>query len=145
VSRLAAAHERARKSDPKNFRLNANVKVLEALTDVMLKEIPSDPSRPQYRQGRTLGQAYRNWFRAKFSGRFRLFFRYDSRSHTIVYAWVNDDRTLRQQGGRRDPYEVFRRMLESGNPPNDWGALVRACEELPDDLLPPITSPSERA
>jgi toxin YhaV len=44
----------------------------------------------------------------------------------IVYAWVNDERSLRQRGGRTDPYEVFRRMLASGNPPNDWTALVRS-------------------
>jgi hypothetical protein len=40
---------------------------------------------------------YRHWLRAKFFGRLRLSVRYDSRSHLIVYAWVNDERTLRQE------------------------------------------------
>ena len=50
----------------------------------------------------------------------------------IVYAWVNDERTLRQRGGRSDPYEVFRHMLASGNPPNDWSALVKSARSLPE-------------
>ena len=93
-------------------------------------------SRPDYRQGNTLGSEHRHWFRAKLFGRFRLFFRYDSRSRIIVYAWVNDEHTLRQRGGRTDPYEVFRRMLAAGNPPSEWTALLENCRELPPDILP---------
>src|SRR5258708_34568033 len=92
VKGLAAADRRARKADAKHFRSNANVKLFAALAKLMLEVIPADPSRPEYRQGNTLGAAYRHWFRAKFFGRFRLFFRYDSRSRIIVYAWVNDER-----------------------------------------------------
>jgi toxin YhaV len=134
VKRLADAYRRARKADPKNFRSNANVKLLAALAKLMLEVIPTDPSRPEYRQGNTLGEAYRHWFRARFFGRFRLFFRYDSRSRLIVYAWVNDERSLRQRGGKSDPYEVFRRMLASGNPPSEWAALVKRSGELPDEI-----------
>src|SRR5208282_336896 len=135
---LADAYGRARKADPKNFRSNANVKLFAALAKLMLQVIPAAPSRPEYRQGKTLGDEYRHWFRAKFFGRFRLFFRYDSRSRIIVYAWVNDERSLRQQGGKRDPYEVFRRMLESGHPPNEWAALMRSSGSLPAEILPAV-------
>jgi toxin YhaV len=140
---LARAYERARKADPKNFRSNANVKIFAAVAKLMLEIIPSDPSRPEYRQGSTLGAQYRHWFRAKFFGRFRLFFRYDSRARIIVYAWVNDEQTLRQSGSKRDPYEVFRRMLASGNPPDDWTALVEGSGDLPGEILPIITGPKE--
>lgn len=136
---LADACERARKADPKGFRSNANVKLLAALAKLMFEVIPADPGHAEYRQGNTLGEAYRHWFRAKFLGRFRLFFRYDSRSRLIIYAWVNDERTLRKSGGRNDPYEVFRRMLASGNPPNDWAALVKASRESPGDALRDVT------
>jgi toxin YhaV len=132
VKNLADACERARNADPKRFRSNANVKLFAALAKLMLEIIPTDPSRPEYRQGNTLGEEYRHWFRAKFFGRFRLFFRYDSGARIIVYAWVNDQRTLRQRGGKSDPYEVFRRMLASGNPPSEWAALVRESRDLPD-------------
>ena len=78
-------------------------------------------------------------------GRFRLFFRYDSRAHIIVYAWINDERGLRQHGGRRDPYEIFRRMLAAGNSPNEWGALVRNASEPPADVLPLVSGTAEYA
>lgn len=100
---LAAAVERARKADPKNFAANANAKTLAALARLMLDVIPGDPTKPEYRQGNTLGPEYRHWFRAKFFARFRLFFRYDSRARLIVYAWVNDESTLRKAGGKHDP------------------------------------------
>src|ERR1700688_4120585 len=135
VKNLADAYARARKADPKNLRSNANVKLLAAVARLMLEAIPADPSRREYRQGNTLGREYRHWFRAKFLGRFRLFFRYDSRARIIVYAWVNDEHSLRQHGGRSDPYEMFRRMLASGSPPDEWAALVKRSRALPDDML----------
>ena len=104
VKTLADGCRRARRADAKNFQSNANVKLFAALAKLLLEIIPSDPTRPEYRQGNTLGQAYRHWFRAKFFGRFRLFFRYDSRSRIIVYTRVNDERSLRQRGGKSDPY-----------------------------------------
>ena len=138
LNSLANAHRRARKADPKGLRSNANVMLLTALARLMLEVIPADPTRIEYRQGNTLGEDYRHWFRARFLGRFRLFFRYDSRSRVIVYTWVNDERSLRQRGGRSDPYEVFRRMLASGNPPNDWTALVRSAATLSLAALPEL-------
>lgn len=49
---------------------------------------------------------------------------------TIIYAWLNDESTLRKAGSQTDPYAVFHRMLERGAPPSDWDALVRACEAM---------------
>jgi toxin YhaV len=131
LASLEKASVRARRRDPKNFHANANVELFAALSKLILETIPADPGRPEYRQGNTLGPEYRHWFRAKFLGRFRLFLRYDSRAKLIVYAWVNDESGLRQSGGKNDPYEVFRRMLKSGNPPNDWTALVKSAQPLP--------------
>ncbi|EJT85840.1 hypothetical protein PPS11_04395 [Pseudomonas putida S11] len=62
----------------------------------------------------------------KIGRRFRLFFRYDSRSKVIVYAWVNDENTLRSAGSKSDPYAVFEKMPGRGNPPDDWDALTAA-------------------
>jgi toxin YhaV len=125
LSRLGEACDRARKADPHAAPANANVKLLAGLHKLMFEVTPADPARVDYRQGKTLGERHRHWFRAKFMGRFRLFFRYDSRARLIVYGWVNDERTLRQSGGRNDPYAVFRQMLSAGNPPDDWDSLVK--------------------
>lgn len=34
----------------------------------MFVTIPVDPARPEYRQGNTLGDDYKHWFRAKCGG-----------------------------------------------------------------------------
>ena len=126
LSKLQAAADRARRTNPQGYESNANVKLFRALSQLMLNIVPSDPSRDEYRQGNTLGSAHRHWRRAKIGRRFRLFFRYDSRAKAIVYAWVNDEQTLRSSGSKSDPYVVFRTMLEQGDPPDDWAALMRA-------------------
>jgi toxin YhaV len=43
-----------------------------------------------------------------------------------VYAWVNDEQSLRSYGSTRDAYAVFAGMLDAGNPPSDWDALLAA-------------------
>jgi toxin YhaV len=144
LRKLASEYERARKSDPEGFSSNANVKVFAALGKLMLETIPEDPTRPEYRQGNTLGNSNRHWFRAKFFQRFRLFFRYDSRHRIIVYAWVNDSNTLRKEGAKSDAYAVFAGMLESGNPPKDWDALVKSCVPLPRELALPSAEVPEK-
>jgi toxin YhaV len=125
LQKLHAAARRAERNDPKGFERNANVKLFRALSQLILETVPSDPARDEYRQGNTLGPAYRHWRRAKVGRRFRLFFRYDSRAKTIVFAWVNDEQTLRA-AGKSDPYAKFEKMLERGNPPDDWKTLVAA-------------------
>ena len=35
----------------------------------------------------------------------------------------------RMYGARTDAYRVFARMLDSGNPPDAWGDLVKAAED----------------
>jgi len=130
IEKLAAAVERARAKDPRGWRKSANAKLLAALRQLVFETIPQDPTRPEYRQGGTLGDARKHWFRAKFGGgRFRLFFRYSSSARVIVFAWVNDENTLRTYGAKSDAYAVFRKMLDGGNPPNDWAALMAAASD----------------
>jgi toxin YhaV len=127
LEKLTAAVERVRKKDPRKWRQNANAKLLAAIRKLTLETIPEDPTRAEYRQGGTLGANRKNWFRAKFGGgRFRLFFRYSSSAKIIIYAWVNDETTLRTYGAKTDAYGVFRKMLDKGNPPEDWDSLLKA-------------------
>ena len=44
---------------------------------------------------------------------------------------MNDRDTLRKAGASTDPYTVFTKMLASGNPPDDWPALMAAAQ-VPD-------------
>lgn len=131
---LADAFDRARTADPVGFRSNANVRVFASVAKLTLHVIPQEPGHTDHRIGNTMGPDYRHWSRAKFGQRFRLFFRYDSASRIIVYAWVNDETTLRARGSKSDPYAVFKAMLDRGNPPDAWKALLSAATDLPAEL-----------
>lgn len=126
LRKLHAAAERAQKQDPKGFESNANVRLFAALSKLIFEAVPSDPNSEEYRQGNTMGAAYRHWRRAKIGRRFHLFFRFDSKTRIIIFAWVNDEHTLRASGSKSDPYIVFQRMLERGHPPDDWADLLSA-------------------
>ena len=126
LQKLQTAAKKAKAQDPQGFESNANLKLFNALAQLMLETVPSDPSRDEYRQGNTMGPAFRHWRRAKLGRRFRLFFRFDSKTRIIIFAWVNDENTLRSSGSKTDPYAVFQKMLQRGNPPDDWAALVSA-------------------
>jgi toxin YhaV len=129
LERLVGAVEKERAGNPRKYQSGANAKLLRALSRLLFETIPQDPTRPEYRLDNTLGPGARHWFRAKFGGqRFRLFFRYDSRSRIVVYAWVNDSTTLRTYGSKSDAYAVFASMLRAGNPPDDWNTLLRAAK-----------------
>ena len=109
---------------------SANTKTLAAITKLILDVIPRDPASKEFRQGDTLGGDRQHWFRAKFGGgRFRLFYRFRADARIIVYGWVNDESTLRTYGKRTDAYAVFARMLNTGNPPDDWDALLAGAND----------------
>lgn len=129
LRKLQSAAERAKQSDPRGFASNANVKLFRALSHLILEMVPSDPARDEFRQGNTMGSDFRHWRRAKIGRRFRLFFRYDSKAKVIIYAWVNDEQTLRSAGSKSDPYAVFERMIGRGNPPDDWASLLKASKK----------------
>lgn len=121
---LVAEVERLKARDPEGFSHRNAAKRLAAIAKLAFEAIPQDPERPEYRQGDTLGPARRHWFRAKFFQQYRLFFRYHRGQKIIVYAWVNDEDTRRAYESGNDAYRVFRRMLERGNPPEEWDALL---------------------
>jgi toxin YhaV len=104
-------------------------KRLAAITRLAFDVIPQDPARPEYRLGGTLGDEHKHWFRAKFFQQYRLFFRYHAPSKVIVYAWVNDEDTKRSYESSTDAYRVFRKMLESGRPPDDWAQLLAEAQK----------------
>jgi toxin YhaV len=98
------------------------------LRKLIFVDIPGDPTRAIYRQGHTLGAHRKHWFRAKFgNGRYRLFFRFHTRERILLFAWVNDENTLRTYGSSTDAYATFGGMLDNGNPPDDWDDLLKAC------------------
>jgi toxin YhaV len=116
--------ETLRQKDPVGYVKKNASKRLAAITQLAFDVIPQDPARPEYRQGNTLGGHHKHWFRAKFFQQYRLFFRFHAASKIIVLVWVNDEETKRAYESNDDAYRVFRKMLESGHPPDDWVQLL---------------------
>jgi len=105
-------------------------KMLATINHYIREAIPRYPNAPEFRQGNTLGPGNRHWFRAKFHGRYRLFYRFSAEQRIIIYAWVNDEGSLRKAGSKTDPYAVFHAMLESGDPPNSFVELLRRSKDM---------------
>jgi len=130
VQALAQHVETFQRKDPVGYVNKNATKRLSAITQLAFDTIPQDPTRSEYRQGNTLGGQHKHWFRAKFFQQYRLFFRYHAGSKVIVFAWVNDDQTKRAFESSDDAYRVFRKMLESGHPPDDWDQLLSESKVL---------------
>lgn len=118
-----------RQKDPAGYIKKNAYKRLAAIKKLVYDVISQDPTRPEYRQGDTLGDAHKHWFRAKFFQQYRLFFRYSIEAKVIVFAWVNDDDSKRAYGSSDDAYKTFRRMLKNGIPPDSWEALVAEAQK----------------
>ncbi len=111
--------------EPKAWYKKNCTKRLAAIFKLVTENIPTDPGAPAFRQGNTLGETRKHWFRATFFQQYRLFFRFDSTAKVIVLAWVNDEQTLRTYGSKTDAYATFKGMLDGGNPPNNFDALMK--------------------
>ena len=121
---LIAQVETLKRKDPIGYVKKNATKRLAAIARLAFDVIPQDPTRPEYRQGNTLGDEHKHWFRAKFFQQYRLFFRFHAQAKVIVFAWVNDEDTKRAYESADDAYRIFRRMLDSGHPPSDWAQLL---------------------
>lgn len=111
--------------DPKTWHKKNCTKRLAAIFKLVNENIPADPGASVFRQGDTLGDHRKHWFRAKFFQQYRLFYRFNSDAKVIVLAWVNDERTLRAYGSKTDAYATFKGMLDGGNPPDNFDALMK--------------------
>lgn len=125
VEALISKVEALKAKDPKTYKQKNSTKRLAAITKLALEVIPEDPTRAEYRQGGTLGDDRKHWFRAKFYQQYRLFFRFHAAKKIIVYVWVNDEDSKRAYEARDDAYRVFRKMLDGGHPPEEWDTLLK--------------------
>lgn len=125
VEALIAKVEALKARDPKTWKRKNSTKRLSAIAKLALEVIPEDPARPEYRQGGTLGDGRKHWFRARFHQQYRLFFRFHAAHRIIVFAWVNDEDSKRAYESSVDAYRVFGKMLDAGHPPEDWDALLK--------------------
>lgn len=134
IEELVRQVEAHKKKDAIGYTKKNATKRLAAIAKLAFEVIPQDPVRSDYRQGDTLGDDYKHWFRAKFFQQYRLFFRYHAASKVIVYAWVNDEGTKRAYESGDDAYRVFRKMLDAGRPPDTWDQLLSESKQATNRL-----------
>jgi toxin YhaV len=125
IAKLIEEVASLKECDPSGYESHPKAKFLATINKIIRQLIPDDPNSQEFRQGNTLGKGNRHWFRAKFHVRYRLFFRFSSKQKVIVYVWLNDEKTLRQQGAKTDPYTVFQNMLKRGNPPQNFEQILK--------------------
>jgi toxin YhaV len=130
LEKLSTAVDRLRLKSPQDYQKKNATKRLAAINKLAFEIIPQDPTRKEYRLGNTLDSEYKHWFRAKFFQQYRLFFRYHQQQKIIVYAWVNDEKSKRAYESKTDAYRLFKKMLKSGNPPDDWKMLLEQSRDI---------------
>ena len=116
LENLIQTVEQLKIKDPKCYKKKNAAKRLYAINKLAFENIPQDPTLDKYRQGGTLGNERKHWFRGKFHQQYRLFFRYHKEAQIIIYAWINDRKTLRAYNSKTDAYKVFADMLDDGSP-----------------------------
>jgi len=116
--------------DPQAFTSHPKAKLLRAVYDSITCTVPENPDHDEFRLGKALGE-YSNWRRVKHGlpQRYRLFFKFASAQRKIIYAWLNDENTLRKEGDKNDVYEVFKRLLRRGEVPDSIDELLRQAHE----------------
>lgn len=117
------------KSKPDSYKTSAKTKRLAALEKLVFEIIPQDPTHQRFLLGNSLGENNRSWRRAKLGSQYRVFFRFDLRARIIVYAWVNDQDSLRAYGSKNDAYLVFASLLKREYPPSSWDELLEQSVE----------------
>ncbi len=95
---------------PEEFSRHETVKFALRIQDAE-KEIAANPKAREY----LLHDELRKFRRYKKGiGRHRLFFCFSETPPVIIFLYLNSESNLRQEGGRRDPYEEFKSMIRRG-------------------------------
>lgn len=129
------------KEDPSNYKAHPKTKLLASIQHAINVNVPTNPNSKDFRLGNTLGKKYTHWRRVKknMPPRYRLFFRFCSKSpgkeyndkeNWIIFAWFNDELTLRKAGSKTDVYKMFESLLEKRKIPDSTDLLLQEAHEV---------------
>jgi len=127
LQRLEQDVTKLARNDPEGFVHHEKAKLLKMVHDSITKDVPTNPNDSKFRLGKALSDRFTDWRRVKrgLPPRYRLFFKFTSAQRNIIYAWLNNEHTLRKEGAKTDVYEVFKKMLNRGEVPNSIEDLLR--------------------
>lgn len=115
----ARARELKETLPPGAYSRHPDVKVFLAVRNVVSDIVPNNPLDPRY----LLSGQLARFRRVKGHGlptRYRLFFVFSTEAKAVIFLYLNDGSSLRQEGGRRDPYALFSTLMESGDIGSDF-------------------------
>lgn len=122
--------------DPEGYVRHEEVKFFKRVRNAM-NVCLEDPSRKEYEMGdllarqqhngKSLGKGHGHWRRIKkdMPSRYRLFFVFSLAACEVIFAWLNDEDSLRRAGHKKDVYAVFARLVASGKIPGLYSALKK--------------------
>lgn len=114
--------------DQAEFARHPDVKLVAAVRHVVLEVIPDDPNRPDFWLRGDLAK-FRRVKGYGLPDRYRLFYAFSEQQRVVVVLYLNDSGTLRKHGAKTDPYEVFGRMLRSGEIGSDFDENIARWEK----------------
>ena len=97
--------------DQNTYRQHPLVKFAYRVRHAIEEIIPENPDRADYRLTGEL-RKYRRYKQGL--KRYRLFFCFSNQPRIILYLYLNDERHLRIEGDKNDPYEVFKKFVKQG-------------------------------
>ena len=97
--------------EPDQFIQHPAVKLARRIREADRNIIPQDPDRPEYHLTGEL-KKYRRYKQGL--QRYRLFFCFSNQPKIILYLYLNDEKHLRKEGDKNDPYQVFKKFISQG-------------------------------
>lgn len=96
------------KLSPDEFKQHEIVKLSARVRKADKEIIPENPDRPEYRLQGDL-KKYRRYKQGL--QRYRLFFCFSGNPPIIIYLYLNDEKHLRKEGSKIDPYIQFKKLI----------------------------------
>jgi toxin YhaV len=116
LDKLTRQVERLESRDPKGYAAHPATKILATINYYIREAIPRNPDGEEFRPASLPD----HWLRAKFHGRYRLFYRISSEQRIVIYVWVRNE-----HDSRSGPFGLFRAMLKRGEPGDLCAELTR--------------------
>ena len=106
----------SKKLSHEELQQHETVKLAKRVYTATLEVIPQNPNDPAYYLKDDL-KKYRRYKQGL--ERYRLFFGFSSAAKIILYLYLNDGDTLRKEGDKNDPYEIFKGFVRQGRVSHD--------------------------
>lgn len=96
---------------PEEFVQHEVVKLAARVRNATIEVIPQDPNRPEYLLSGDL-RKYRRYKQGL--QRYRIIFCFSNKPSVIIYLYMNDEKHLRKDGSKNDPYHEFKILINKG-------------------------------